>query len=160
MRFLIHESSWVVGSPRELTDSLWAQRIKFFLSSGSAISKNFTSSHMAWGERPGLEKHPSHLVDRSRRGKYHFFLHSTAHNLVILPYPDTKGTGECGPSPCLGGKGNISTTVSSILVTWKFSVLCSQNHLTCSKSTQFLFCQSLSSLHFSIINFEQFWPLP
>lgn len=84
-------------------------------------------------------------MDRSRRGTQDFFPCSTGRNSVILFYADTKRAGKCGLFPSLGGKWNVYTSVSFILVASKLSALCSPNYLTYSKSTHLMFCQPLNS---------------
>lgn len=134
-----------MDSPKEVANSLWAQRIKLLLPSGSAILKAFTSNHEAGRESPELEKLPSHPMDRSRRGSQYFFPHSTGRGSVILSYPNTKRAGECDLSLHLGREWKVYTNVSFILVTLKLFVLCPQNYLACSNSTHFMFCELLSS---------------
>lgn len=80
--FLIHGSFWLVDSPRAHGYSLWAQRIKLLQPIGSAISKSFTSCHVAGRERLWLKKHPSHLVGRSKRVNFtslHILLAKLSH---------------------------------------------------------------------------------
>lgn len=88
-------------------------------------------SLLAWErERDhGLQKHLNHLMNGSRRGTCHFSPQSPGQNSVMLFYPVTKRAGKGGLSSRLGEKVNTCTTISSILATLKFSVLCPQKSL-------------------------------